>query len=161
MKRNTRARVLAVAALLGALAAGSARKAGWFGVAIPAAVSDEDAISASLFATMKAARAGDIGRYLGGYTGPMRVALQRTLDDAGRAGFARYLESLDAGVKGVAISVEVSGGREGKARMERVYRDRNDVQVLYLKKDGGNWRIARTEGDQTVRAAIPYGTPIR
>ena len=161
MKRNTRARVLAVAALLGALAAGSARKAGWFGGTATPAATDEEAISAAVYATMNAARAGDVSRYLAGYTGPMQVALQRSLDDSGRAAFARYLESLDAGVKGLAVSVEVGGGREAKARVERVYQERNEVQVVYLEKERGAWRIARTDGDQAVKAAIRYGTPIR
>jgi hypothetical protein len=110
---------------------------------------------------MNAARAGDVSRYLAGYTGPLRVALQRSLDDGGRPAFARYLESLDAGVKGLAVSVEIGGGREGKARVERVYQERNEVQVVYLEKERGAWRIARTDGDQAVKAAIRYGTPIR
>jgi hypothetical protein len=160
MKRNAQARVLAVAALLGALAAGSARKAGWFEGAVSPAVTDEEAISAAVYATMNAARAGDVSRYLSNYTGPMRVALENSLDDSGRAAFARYLQSLDAGVKGLAVSVDVSGGREAKARLERVYQERNEVQVVYLEKERGAWRIARTDGDQSVKAAIRYGTPI-
>ena len=161
MKRNTRARVLAVAALLGALAAGSARKAGWFEGAVAPPVTDEEAISAAVYAAMNAARAGDVSRYLSGYTGPMRVALERSLDDSGRAAFTRYLQSLDAGVKGLAVTVEVGGGREAKARVERVYQERNEVQVVYLEKERVAWRIARTDGDQAVKAAIAYGTPMR
>jgi hypothetical protein len=161
MKRNTRARVLAVAALLGALAAGSARKAGWFGGTVTPAATDEEAISAAVYATMNAARAGDVSRYLSGYTGPMRAAIQRSLDDGGRAAFTRYLESLDAGVKGLAVSVQVSEGQESKARVERVYQERNEVQVLHLEKERGVWRIVRTDSDQPVKAAIRYGTPIR
>jgi hypothetical protein len=161
MKRNTQARILAVAALLGALGVGAARKAGWLeGAAAPAATTEE-AISAAIYATMNAARAGDASRYLAGYTGPMRVALQRSRDDSGRAAFVRYLQSLDAGVKGLAVSVENSGEREAKARVEYVYQERNDVQVVYLEKERGVWRIARTGGDQPFKAAIPYGTPIR
>jgi hypothetical protein len=161
MKRNPRAQVLAVAVLLGALGVGGARKAGWFeGGAAPAATT-EDAISATIYATMNAARAGNVSRYLAGYTGPMRVALQRTVDDSGRAAFARYLQSSDAGVKGLAVRVESSGEREAKAWVEYVYQERNDVQVVYLRKERGAWRIARTEGDQPVKAAIPYGTPVR
>ena len=161
MKRNTRARVFAVAVLLGVLAAGSARKAGWFGGTVAPAATDEEAISTAVYATMNAARAGDVSRYLAGYTGPLRVALQRSLEDSGRPAFARYLESLDAGLKGLAVSVEVDGGREGKARVERVYQERNEAQVVYLEKERGAWRIARTDGDQAVKAAIRYGTPIR
>ena len=160
MKRNTLARILAVVALLGALGVGTARKAGWFDRAVTPATA-EDAISAGVYATMNAARAGDVNRYLAGYTGPMRVALQRSLDDSGSAAFARYLRSLDAGVKGLAVWVESSGEREAKARVEWVYQERNSVQFVYLEKESGAWRIARTEDDQTVKAAIPYGTPIR
>ena len=91
----------------------------------------------------------------------MRVSLQRLLDDGGIAAFARYLRSLDAGVKGLAVRVESSGEQEAKARVEYVYQERNNVQVVYLEKERGVWRIARTEADETVKAAIPYGTPIR
>jgi hypothetical protein len=161
MKRNTQARILAVTALVAAVGMGVVRKAGWLeGAAAPAAT-EEDAISASVYATMNAARAGEVSRYLAGYMGTMRVALQRSLDDSGKAAFARYLQNLDAGVKGLAVRVESSGEREAKVRVEYVYQERNDVQVVYLEKERGAWRIARTDGDQTVRAAIPYGTPIR
>src|SRR5664279_3646225 len=161
MKPNTRARILAVAVLLGALGVGGARKAGWFESAATPAATTEDAVSAGIYAPMNAARAGDVGRYLAGYTGQMRTALQRSLEESGGAAFARYLQSLDAGVKGMAVSVEISGEREAKGRVEYVYQERNDVQVVYLEKESGGWRIARTEGDQSVKAAIPYGTPIR
>jgi len=161
MKRNTQARLLAVVALMGALGVGAARRAGWFDLAPTPAATTEDAVSASVYATMDAARAGDVSRYLAGYTGQMRVALQRSLEDSGRAAFARYLRSLSAGVKGLAVSVESSGEREAKTRVEYLYRERNDVQEVYLEKESGAWRIARTEGGQSVKAAIPYGTPIR
>ena len=161
MKRNTQARILAVATLLGALGVRGARKAGWFeGPVTPADMMD-DGISAAIYATMNAARAGDVSRYLAGYTEPMQVALKRSLDDSGSAAFARYLQSLDAGVKGLAVWVESSGEVEAKARVEYVFQDRNDIQVVYLEKEKGAWRIARTEGDRPVMAAIPYGTPIR
>jgi hypothetical protein len=155
-----RARVLAVAVLLGALFVGVARKAGWLeGATSPAA--PEDAISADIYATMNAARAGDVSRYLAGYTGPMRAALQQSLEESGAPAFAQYLRNLDSGVKGLAVRVEISGEREARARVEYVYQERNDVQILYLMKEKGTWRIARTGGDQPVQAAIPYGTPIR
>jgi hypothetical protein len=161
MKRDTQARVLAVVALLAALGVGVARQAGWFDLAAAPATTTEDAISAGVYATMNAARAGDVNRYLDGYTGPMRSALQRSLDDSGAPAFARYLQSLDAEVKGLAVSVESSGQREARARVEYVYQERNSVQAVYLEKERGVWRIARTEDNQTVKAAIPYGTPIR
>jgi hypothetical protein len=161
MKRTTQARGLAVLALLSMLGVGAARKAGWFGGAAAPAGQTEYAISASVYATMSAAREGDVDRYLAGYTGPMRTALQRSLDDSGSAAFARYLQRMDAGVKGVAVSVEGSSEREAKVRVEYVYQERNNVQVMYLEKERGVWRIARTDGDQTMKAAIPYGTPVR
>src|ERR1017187_2036137 len=151
----------AVAVLLGALGVGVARKAGRSEGTVTPTVTDEDAITAAIYATMSAARTGDVSRYLSGYTGPMRAALQKSLDDSGGPAFARYLQGSDMGVKGLAVWVEVSGEPEAKARVERVYQDRNDVQVVYLEKESGAWRIAPTDGDRPVMAAIPYGTPIR
>jgi hypothetical protein len=154
MKSAWTARALAVAALLGALALGVARR----GTPPP---TTEEAISGAIYDTMNAARAGDVSRYLSGYTGPMRVSLERSLDESGRPAFVRYLQGLDSGVKGLAVRVESSGEREAKARLDYVYQERNDVQVVYLEKVQGAWRIARTERDQTMKAAIPYGTPMR
>jgi hypothetical protein len=154
MKSAWTARALAVAALLGALALGVSRRG-----ATPATT--EEAISAAIYDTMNAARAGDVSRYLGGYTGAMRASLERSLDESGRPAFVRYLQGLDSGVKGLAVWVETSGEREAKARLDYVYQERNDVQVVYLEKVQGDWRIARTERDQTMKAAIPYGTPMR
>src|ERR1035437_706117 len=161
MKPNTRARILAVAVLLGALGVGGARKAGWFESAATPAATTEDAVSAGIYAPMNAARAGDVSRYLAGYTGQMRTALQRSLEESGGAAFARYLQSLDAGVKGMAVSVEISGAREAKACVEYVYQERNDVQVVYVEKESGGWGMARAEGVQSVKAAIPSGPRIR
>jgi hypothetical protein len=90
----------------------------------------------------------------------MRGALQRSLDESGAAAFTRYMMGLDAGVKGLAVHVESSSDRDAKVRVEYVYAERNSVQELYLEKEKGVWRIARTGGDEPIRAAIPYGTPI-
>lgn len=161
MKRDTQARVLAVTVLLGALAAGAAGRAGWFGNAGAPALTPEEAISAAIYSTTNAARAGDVNRYLDGYTGPLRAALQRSLRESGAPAFVSYLRSLDVGVKGLAVWVERSTESEAKARVEYVYQERNDVQFVYLENHRGAWRIARTGGDQPAKAAIPYGTPIR
>ena len=157
MQRNTQARVAAVTLLLGAMGVGLVRRAR----STENSDTPEDAIPAVIHATMNAARAGDVKRYLAAYTGPMRASLERAVEDSGRAAFARYLQGRDAGVKGLAVWVESSGEREARARVEYVYQDRNEVQIVHLEKDRGVWRIARAEGDQPVRAAIPYGTRIR
>jgi hypothetical protein len=160
MKRQTQARIVAVAVLMALLGLGGARKAGWLSGAVTAAPSTEEAISAAIYETRNAARAGDVSRYLAGYAEPMRGALQRSLDDSGAAAFARYIRSLDDGVKGLAVRVESTAGQEAKARVEYVYAERNAVQVLYLENVKGSWRIARTGDDEPIRAAVPYGTPI-
>jgi hypothetical protein len=91
----------------------------------------------------------------------MRATLQRSLDDSGAPQFARYLQGMEAGVKGLAVSVEITGEREAKARVEYVYQERNELQAVYLEKEQGTWRIARTGDYQPIKVAIPYGTPIR
>src|SRR5437870_3274682 len=106
MKRNMQARILA-ASLLGVLAIAVARKT-WLEGAGPSVSTPEDAI----YAVMNATRAGNVNHYLDGYTGPMRAGLQRSRDESGGAAFARYLQSSNAGVKGLAVKVESCGERE-------------------------------------------------
>ena len=161
MKQSRQTKVLAVATLLSVVGIGAARQAGWFASTETAPASPEEAIPAAIYTTLNAARSGDVRGFLAGHTGPMRAALQRSLDDTGAARFARYLQGMEAGVKGLALSVEISGEREAKARLEYVYQERNEVQEVYLEKEQGTWRIARTADDQPVKAAIAYGTPIR
>jgi hypothetical protein len=163
MERNTQARVLAAAVLLGALAVGGARHAGWLGGAGASkdVLSAEDAIASAIYANQNAARSGDVNRYLAGYTEPMRSELRRSLEESGEAEFARYLRQSTAAMKGFAVRVETASEQQATARVERVFQDRNDAQVVWLQKQGREWRIARTEGDQTFKAAIRYGTPVR
>src|ERR1051325_8632683 len=101
MKRNRKAKILAVMALLGALGAGLGRKGARLGSVSLPDVTPEDAI----YAVMNAAKAGNVSGYLDGYTGPMKAALQRSVEEGGAREFAKYLQRSNAGVKGAAVSI--------------------------------------------------------
>ena len=64
-------------------------------------------------------------------------------------------------VKGIAIQEpERLSEREVKARVEYVFADRNEVQIVYLEKAGERWKIARVENAQRIETLVPYGTPV-
>lgn len=46
-------------------------------------------------------------------------------------------------------------------RVEYVYQDRNEVQMMYLEKRPSGWKISRTDGDERVETLVPYGTPVK
>jgi hypothetical protein len=50
---------------------------------------------------------------------------------------------------------------EAKVRVEYVYQDRNEVQMMYLEKGSRGWKISRTDGDERVETLVPYGTPVK
>ena len=46
-------------------------------------------------------------------------------------------------------------------RVEYVYQDRNEAQMMFLEKAQGGWRIARVDGTERVKTLVPYGTPVQ
>ncbi len=44
--------------------------------------------------------------------------------------------------------------------MEYVYKDRNEVQFVYLQKEGANWKIYRVDGAERIKTLVPYGSAV-
>jgi len=160
MKRTTQQRkaTLATLAILAvALAVVVVRKSGWRGSA-KAQAGPQDAI----YAMLDAAREGNVQKYLAAYTGQMEAALKQALAEKTEAGFAKYLREFNAPIKGIAITEpQPLSDREVKVRVEFVYQDRNEVQLMYLEKVAGQWKIARLDSTERVKTLIPYGTPVQ
>jgi hypothetical protein len=75
---------------------------------------------------------------------------------------ANYLKDSHAAIKGVAVSdPQKITDREAKVRVEYIYQDRNEVQMVYLEKGSGGWKISRVDSDERVQTLIPYGTPVK
>jgi len=161
MKRTTQQRkaTLATLAILAvALAVVVVRKSGWRGGSAKAQAGPQDAI----YAMLDAAREGNVQKYLAAYTGQMEAALRQALAEKTEAGFAKYLKEFNAPIKGIAITEpQPLSDREVKVRVEFVYQDRNEVQLMYLEKVAGAWKIARLDTTERVKTLIPYGTPVQ
>ncbi len=116
----------------------------------------------AIYAMLAAAREGNVKGYLAAFTGQMEASLRQTLAETPEPGFARYLRDSNAAIKGVAVS----GARkitdlEAEVRVEYVYRDHNETQIMYLQRSPLGWKIFRTIGDEQTKPLIPYGTPIK
>ena len=62
----------------------------------------------------------------------------------------------------VAISdPQQTGDQEATLRVEYIYQDRNEAQLMYLEKGAAGWKITRADGDERVKTMIPYGTPVK
>jgi hypothetical protein len=44
--------------------------------------------------------------------------------------------------------------------VEYVYRDRNEVQFVYMKKEPPTWRIYQVDGAERIKTLVPYGSPV-
>jgi hypothetical protein len=153
MKKDRKAQVATVVVFLIALGIVLARKT----TQSAAERTPQDTV----YAMLAAARAGDVNAYLSSYTGPMETALRQSLVEATESGFANYLKSSNASLKGVAVSdPEKINEQEAKVRVEYVYQDRNEAQMMYLEKGPNGWKIARADGDERVKTLVRYGTPI-
>jgi hypothetical protein len=160
MTRERKTHLATVAVLVLALGVALGQKSGWrFGrtQSTPPA-SPQDAI----YGMLDAARSGNVAAYLASYTGPMAASLQESVRETTEPAFSQYLRDSNSAIKGVAVSEpQITGDREASARVEYVYQDRNEVQIMHLEKGGVDWRIARVEGAERVKTLIPYGTPVQ
>lgn len=158
MSKPLTAQAITVAVLVIALGIGILRKTGWRLPESKTAAEPQDVI----YAMLDAARAGDVTSYLAAYTGPMEAVLRQSVAESTEPAFAKYLKDSQSAVQGVAISdPEITGGTEAKLRVEYIYQDRNEVQIMYLEKVRGAWKIARTDADQRIKTLVPYGTPVK
>lgn len=114
-----------------------------------------------VYKTLDAARAGDTDVYLDCFSGAMRSQIEQLIKETSRAKFARYLTNQNKRFTSVAVSM-----RDGPApdnahvRVEYVYPERNEVQDLYLRLEGGAWRITKAIGSEQITTLIPYGTVV-
>jgi len=116
----------------------------------------------AVYEMLRAARAGDVDSYLASFTGEMERLLRQTVRETSKAEFGRYLKAFHSDVKGIAVSdPDRAAGGEIKIRIEYVYQDRNEAQIVYLENAGSGWKIASTENQERVRTLIPYGTPVK
>jgi hypothetical protein len=161
MTRDRAARALTLAVLAGVLALVVARRGSPppGPVRPPAAKADRSPQDA-IYAMLDAARSGDVPAYLGCYTGQMETALRRTLAESTPEGFAAYLKRQNAPVKGIAVNEpEPVTETESQVRVEFVYQDHNEVQIMYLRKTSSGWKIDRVETSERIQSPVPYGAP--
>ena len=122
----------------------------------PAAPTPRDAI----YAMLGAARSGDVATYLDSFAGPLAASLAQSAAEQGDERFARSLREANEPVKGIAINEPQSmTDREARLRVELIYQDRNETQILQLEKQDGRWRIVRLGAAQRVKPSVPYGSP--
>ena len=160
MTRERKTHLTTVAVLVLALGAALGQKNGWRfgGSGSNPPSSPQDAI----YGMLDAARSGNVAGYLASYTGPMLASLQESVRETTETAFSGYLRDSNSAIKGVAvIDPQITSDREATARVEYVYQDRNEVQIVHLEKAGGEWKIARVEGAERVKTLVPYGTPVR
>ncbi len=121
-----------------------------------------DAPEATIWRMVDASRNADLDRYMQCYTGEIEQRLRQNLREMGPAKFRDYLRGSERQLKGIAVSApQTSSPTETRVSVEYVYEDRNEVQQVYLRQVGKNWKIFRVEGAERVKTLVPYGTPVR
>lgn len=159
MRKDRISQVLTVVVLLCALGAGVARKTGW-PVHAPIESAGQDPRD-TIYAMLNAARTGNVKAYLASHTGPMEATLRQLRLETTEADFAKYLQDSNAAVKGVAVSDPRITGMTATVRVEYVYQDRNQTQMMQLQKVAAGWKIYRADSDELIKTLIPYGTPMK
>src|ERR1022692_3352547 len=134
MTRERKTHLTTVAVLVLALGAALGQKNGWRlgrpGSNPPS--SPQDAI----YGMLDAARSGNVADYLASYTGPMLASLQESVRETTEAAFSGYLRDSNSAIKGVAvIDPQITSDREATARVEYVYQDRNEVQIVHRSEE--------------------------
>jgi hypothetical protein len=115
----------------------------------------------TIYQMLDAARAGDPAAYLSHYTGGMEAQLRQAIAEKTEAGFKQYLLTSNTEIKGVAlVEPKMLSDTEAEVTVEYVYQDRNETQRMVLEKRGEQWKIARVDGAERIKALVPYGTPV-
>jgi hypothetical protein len=167
MKREKAASVLTSAALLATLSVVVAKNKGWTladanpsAIArslLPKTITPEDAI----YGMLDASRAGNVNAYLACYSGQMNNLLKHSASESGPEAFEKYLKSSNAAIQGVALSApQTLSDSQVKVRVEYVYRDRNEVQFIYMRKEGSRWKIYQVDSAEQVKTLVPYGSVV-
>ena len=170
MNADSKAKVVTVIVLAGAMVVVLGQKYGWKMPSVkmsdlapkPAAPKADPTPQDAIYAMLDAGRVGDVKTYLAAYTGQMETALKQSIAETTETGFAKYLKDQNATIKGIAISEpQTLTDREVKVRVEYVYQDRNEAQMMFLEKASGGWRISRVDTTERVKTLVPYGTPVQ
>lgn len=160
MSRDRKAQIVTVLILAGAVAGVSAKKIGWQPAAIlgsraPATPQD------TVYRMLDAARDGNVGAYLGCYTGAMADSLRQIVKEKGESALSEYIRNFNTSIKGVALQEpEFVSENEVRERIEFVYSDRNETQIYRLQRTRAGWKIASQENTEGAKALVPYGTPV-
>jgi hypothetical protein len=170
MSADKKAKVVTILVLACALLVVLGQKYGWKMPNVkvsdlapkPAAPKADPTPQDAIYGMLDAARVGDVKTYLSSYTGQMETALKQSISETSESGFSKYLKDQNASIKGIAISEpQTLTDREVKVRVEYVYQDRNEAQLMFLEKAAGGWRIARVDSTERVKTLVPYGTPVQ
>ncbi len=117
----------------------------------------EDAI----YRMLDASRAGNASAYTACYTGHMLEQLRQAAAEQGDGAFSQYLKTSNAAIQGIALSPpEAIANGEVKLRVEYVYKDRNEVQYVYLRNPGSGWLIEKVDGAERIKTLVPFGSAV-
>ncbi len=139
-----------------ALRRGSDNDGGFLGLGSSRKAEPRDVI----YAMLDAARDGVVDDYLACYMGQMERTLRQSLEEMGAERFSEFLKQRNRDIKGIAMNAPKQTGHEAEVRVEYVYADRNEVQEVYLRRQAGDWKIARVGDIRRVETPVPYGTPV-
>lgn len=149
--------VLLIGGLVGVLLA----RRGLFELPRRGFTKESDTPQDTVYAMLEAARQGDVDTYLSFFEGQVRAALERAVREQGKQQFSDYLRRSNQAIKGIAIAEpERLAPDTVRVRVEYVYSDRNEAQLIELRLVNGKWLIGRLGEIQRVPTPIPYGTPV-
>ena len=105
-------------------------------------------------------REGDVEGYLNCFAGPARGRLEATAKEMGREEFSNFLFETSRRVLGVAVErLHLSEG-VARLRVEFVFKEGNEVQLVALRKIRGRWLIVEMGPKKYRRMPFPYGTKV-
>ena len=112
-------------------------------------------------AMFTAAQEGRTADYLDCFCDPLRPSLDDTARSMGEQKFREYIQASVAPVTGTVFSDVVERSPDEAAlRWELVFKDRNEVQRLTLRRTGGRWRISGMTPAERIQPPVPYGTKV-
>jgi hypothetical protein len=108
-----------------------------------------------------AAREGDEETYLRLTAGQLRRSFEQAQSELGVEAFRAELRRSNSGVVGLAVSPgDDAPAGQIALEVEITFADRIERQQMLLEGEGDDWVIVSIGAAETIKPAIPYGTPV-
>jgi len=106
----------------------------------------------TVYSMLNASRDGNLEAYFQCYAGEMETSLRGTAAARTESVFGKALQDSARSIRRVIVAEpQRVSDNEARVRVEYIYADHQDANIMYLDLEPGGWKIVRVEAAGAVR----------